>query len=165
MKNKHFYFDKKRMVTKLVILLVLIILLFGFWFFTRPDECGSDSVCFNSHFIKCSKVKSDLINKDENKFNFEIKGSLDNNCIIKATLISMPESRPVDIRKALEGKSMTCSIPRDIGTPITNLDNLNDFCTGQLKEASLQITIEKMYSIIVKNIGPLASEFKDVLKD
>jgi len=165
MKQKHFYFDKKRMVIKLVVLLVLIVLFIGFWFFTRPDNCGSDESCFNSHFIKCSKAKADLVNKDSNNFNFEIKGSFDNNCIVEATLISMPESRPVDIRKALEEKSMTCSIPKDINIQIAQIENINDYCTGQLKEASLQITIEKMYSIIVQNIGPLASEFKDVLKN
>jgi len=164
MKAKHFYFDRKKMMIKLVTLIVLILILFGFWLFNRPKNCSSDETCFNSNFIKCNKAYVVLSDKENNKFNFEIKGHTGNNCIVEAELVSMAESKPLDIRNSLEGKSMTCSIPKDNPSSINNIENLNDYCTGQLKEASLQITIEKMYSIIVQNIGPLATEFRNVLK-
>ncbi len=158
------HINKKRFTIKLVILFLLIVLLIGFFFLSRPKDCGSGDSCFDSSFIKCNKAKANLVNQDGNTFNFEIKGKSSNNCIVDAKLLKMSDERPVDLRAALEGKSMRCSIPSDVNIPITQIDNLNDYCTGQLKEAMLQISIEKMYEIIVQNIGPLASEFRDVLK-
>lgn len=159
-----FHLDKKKVMTKVYVLIVLIIILFAFLLFSRPKNCGSDESCFINSFIKCSKAKASLVSKDGNNFNFEIKGSNGKNCIVDAKLISMSESKTYDIRAALEGKSMMCSIPSDIPSSITQLDNINEYCTGQLKEATLQVSVEKMYEILVRNVGPLASEFRNVLK-
>ena len=42
---------------------------------------------------------------------------------------------------------------QEVTAQITKINNLNDYCTGQLKETILSITVEKLYEIIVKNIG------------
>ncbi len=146
---------------KLIILFFIIIFIVLFFFFTKAKNCNDDS-CFDSYASKCSKAKV-ISPNDDNRYKYEILGRKANNCIVEVTLLNLSESQSNDMKLALEGRSMKCAIAQDLLTAdknIKDIKNLNDYCTGQLKEAVLQVTLDKMYEIIVKNIGPLATEFR-----
>lgn len=148
--------------TKVIILLFLLVCIIGIFFFTRAKNCVNDDSCFNNYANKCSKAKVVTTNND-NKYSYEILGSKGSNCIVMVTLLNLSDSQPNDMKLALEGRSMSCAIARNDlseGKSIKDIKNLNDYCTGSLKEAILQVTLDKMYSIIVKNIGPLATQFR-----
>lgn len=157
MRNK---VDKKKVITLVVILIVIA----AIFLLTKPKNCGSDDSCFNSAVGRCSKAKVNTLS-DDNKYIYEILGKKGNNCIIEVTLLKLSESQPYDLKKALEGKSMKCAISTEMlqNQTIKQITNLNDYCTGPLKESILQITLDEMYDIIVKNIGPLTSNFKNRL--
>ena len=86
--------------------------------------------------------------------------------IIEVTLTKVSDSKAVELKNALEGKSMKCSITREIlkEKPIKEIKTLNDYCTGQLKEAMLELSLNKLYEIVIKNLGPLTTEFKNYIE-
>ena len=149
--------DKKRVVLLAVLAIAIVILIM----LSIPKNCGSDASCFDANAAKCSKAKASAFSK-ENLYSYEITGSKAGSCIIKVKLLQLGPERTPEMKKALEGKSMICSVPLKIlrKQSITSIENLNDLCSGQLKEATLQLTIDKMYEIIVQNIGPIATRFQ-----
>ncbi len=153
--------DKKKVIA-LAIILVLAITIF---FITQPKNCEKDDSCFNTFLQKCSKAKI-ITTSNEDTFKYEILGKKENTCIIETTLLKVSENKPVELKQALEGRSMRCAIPKEIilEKQINEIGNLSNYCTGSLKEAILQITIDKLYEIIVKNIGPITTEFKNLVK-
>ena len=153
--------DKK----KVIALVIILIAIAAIYFFSRPKDCGTDDNCFNSYAAGCSKAKVNTISS-QNNYNYEVLGKKRDNCIIEVTLTKVSDTQPADMKQALEGRSMKCAIPRSTleTTPVNNIDSLNDYCTGPLKEAILQLTLDKMYDLIVKNLGPLSAEFAEQLK-
>lgn len=149
--------DKKKVIA-IVIVLVAIALVF---LIIKTKNCGSDDACFNSASAKCSRAKVTTFSQ-ENQYHYQVLGEKRDNCIIEVTLLDLSDSQPTDVQRALEGKSMTCAVPLTElqTTAVKDMENLIDMCSGQLKEANLQIAIDKMYEIIVKNIGPIALEFQ-----
>ena len=149
--------DKKKVIGILIVLAAIAVVTF----ISLPKNCDSDISCFDNSASKCSKAKVTTF-KDDNQYMYNVLSKKKDNCLIEVRLLTLSETRPYDLKQALEGKSMTCSIPRVVlqSQTLAQISNLNDFCSGQLKEAILQITIDEMYSIIVKNIGPIAVEFR-----
>ncbi len=149
--------DKKKVVLLVVLAVAIVILII----LSISKNCRSDASCFDEKAAKCSKAKATIFSKT-NLYNYEVTGSKAGSCIIEAKLLQLGPERTPEMKKALEGKSMTCSVPLKIlrKQPITTIENLNDMCSGQLKEATLQLTIDKMYEIIVQNIGPIATRFQ-----
>jgi len=132
--------DKNKVIA-LVLISALAILLY---LVNIPKDCGSDDSCFS-------------------KYQYEIVGKKNDNCIIEVTLISLSANQPADMKQALEGKSMKCAITRETlkSKTLNEIEDLNDNCTGQLKEALLQITIDNMYKIIIKNLGSIAADLNE----
>lgn len=152
--------DKKKVIGLVAILIIIL----AVFFLSRPKNCGTDNSCFNSAAAKCSKAEVTTFNKNS-EYHYEILGKKKDNCIIEATLLDLSDDQTADIQNALEGKSMKCSIPITLlqTQTIDKIENISDLCSGQLKEATLQITADKMYEIIVQNIGPIALEFQKEL--
>jgi len=144
-------------------LLIVIVAIASLILITRPKNCNSDDICFNKAAAKCSIAKVVTFSND-NKYNYEILGKKKENCIIEATLLNLSNNQPKDLRDALNGRSMKCSIPVEIlrNKPVKDIENLNDYCNGPLKEVILEITIEKMYDLIVRNLGKISTEIIDV---
>ena len=46
---------------------------------------------------------------------------------------------------------------------ISQINDISDYCTGPLKEAALEIVLEKVYSIVVANIGQITLEYENIL--
>ncbi len=137
-----------------IIIVVLLIAIISLIFITSAKNCGTDDTCFNKASSRCALAKVTTFTND-NKYQYEIVGKKQDNCILDVTLLNLSTSQSQYLQNALNGKSMRCAIPLEIlkEKQIKNIDNLNDYCTGELKESILQITIEKLYDLIVKNLG------------
>lgn len=144
--------NQKKVIAFLLVLAALIlIVLLG-----TANNCKEDKECFDNSAARCARAMATL-EKEGNILNYEIEGKKDDSCLIDVKLIRLSEGQSVSMRQALEGRDMKCSIPLEIlqNKSIVEIENTNDYCTGPLKEATLEITLEKMYEIIVKNIGPI----------
>ena len=145
-------YNKKRVIwSVIVVLIVLVVLLF---LINYPKNCKSSDDCFSLRAKNCKLTKAEL-DKDGNTFSYEILGKTGSDCLVKVGMLKVAENQPADLKKALEGKDMECRIPQFLlqQRNIKVINNLNDYCTGQLKETILSITVEKLYEIVVKNIG------------
>lgn len=154
--------DKNKVIGVVLIVAAIIIA----FFLTLSKNCKSNEECFNTAAAKCSKAKV-ITYSEDNKYNYEILGRKNDNCIINVKLLELSQAQPADMKQALEGRDMTCAISlENLKTKNLNqIEDLNDLCTGSLKEAYLQITIDKLYEIIVRNIGSVATEFSKGLFD
>ena len=98
--------------------------------------------------------------------SYEIKGKKENGCIIIVFLKFIQNNNNPILKGMLENKGMICNVPLEIIQlkPISDLEDLSDYCTGPLKEAAIEVTLEKLYSIVVANLGEIGKEYQNVLK-
>ena len=153
--------DKKKVIGIFVLFFIII----NFYLFSLPKNCNYDDSCFNDAAAKCSRAKV-ISYKEGNEYNYEVLARKKDDCIINVKLARISEEKAEDIRSALEGKSMICSVPEETlkTKSLNEIENLNDFCTGALKEAILEVTVNGMYELVVKNIGSIAAEFNKGLE-
>ncbi len=159
---------EKRMRVKLYFLGVLVLGLLAIIILMYTKDCKSDEACFSKYSVECKQAK--LVGVSQNNFFlYEIKGKEvqagEKRCIVKVTLLKLEETANQNLKNALEGKGMLCHIPQYLlfQKHLDQIENLNDYCTGPLKEVLLEISLEKLYNIVVKNIGPVALEFSKIL--
>ena len=152
-------------------LLVLSVLLLSFLLLmvlTYTKDCKTNQDCFNAKALTCSRAKAMILNQN-NQFLYEIQGKkteeAEQRCIIKITLVHLEQTATPNLRKALEGRGMLCHVPSTLlaQTPLNKIENINDYCTGPLKEVLLQLSLDKLYEVVVKNIGPIALQFSQSL--
>lgn len=148
--------DKNKVIGLAIIVAAVIIV----FLLTLPKNCKSNEGCFNTAASKCSKAKVTAYQGDS-KYSYEILGRKQDSCIINVKLLELSQAQPAEMKQALEGRDMNCAISLEkLKTQnLKDIENINEFCTGSLKEAYLQITIDKLYEIIVRNIGSVATEF------
>ena len=147
--------DKKKVY--LIVFLVIVALVLVVINFTT--NCNYDERCFNKYTEKCSREKLNLIQESGDQFYYEIQGSKADSCVMTIYLIKSNEQTPPEVKKFMQGKGMICEVPKtELNKPISEIKNINDYCTGPLKEALLQITVENLYSLVVKNLGPEAMQ-------
>ncbi|MBS3175481.1 hypothetical protein J4440_06380 [Candidatus Woesearchaeota archaeon] len=148
----------------IVLALVLIIILIFLIILGAPKNCGTDESCFNTKSSQCDKVKATL-NREGNQLYYNILGEKNDNCVVRVTMKKVSEAQQIELKQALEGKNMDCSIPMNLirEKNINSISNIYDYCTGSLKEAFLDITLQKLYELVIKNIGTLASGLQQVL--
>lgn len=146
--------DKK----KVYILVFLLIIIATLIVMNYTKNCNYDESCFNKHAQDCSRAKANLY-RNENEYKFEITGKKEDKCRVVVYMIKANEETISNVRGFLEGKGMVCEVPKtELQNPISEITNIKDYCTGPLKEALLQITVEKLYELVTKNIGPVALE-------
>lgn len=71
----------------------------------------------------------------------------------------------LDVKTLLEGKSMTCKIPKSKLSEI-ELDNMKDllnYCTGPLKEGMYELLLKRMYALVVSQMSNIVKESEKVL--
>lgn len=140
-----------------IIILLLLIIISGFFMLYKKD-CKTKE-CFDEAMLKCER-SSYTLNKNNNIYEYEIKWSFGKDCILDVKLAKIAEGSDSETIKLLEGKSMACAIPKtDINT-IDKMQNLLDFCTGQLKEATYSLIIKRMYSLVLKQLTPIKEELE-----
>ncbi len=142
-----------------ILVLVLLILVFS------PKRCGTNEQCFNERAAVCKRAAVTITNL-ENNYYYEVRGKKGaESCIVKVVLVKTNPNAAENLKRALEGKGMLCEIPRTLlaVTPLAKIENINDYCTGPLKEVLLEISLENLYEIVVKQIGPIAVQFQQSL--
>lgn len=149
------FIDKKKVIVVILLLIAMGITLF----LNYSKDCNKDEGCFNKYLSTCSKAKATLY-VGENEQLFEILGSKQQSCMILTKITLVDGKATPEVKKFLEGKGMVCDIPKTVlaKNKISEVSSFGDYCTGPLKEALLQITVEKLYEIIVKNLGAKALE-------
>ena len=150
-------------VRNYLLVVAIIIFLFFLIFFSGliKKNCHSDVICFNSQAYACksSTVQATINN---NLYQFTIYGPSQNNCVIESKLVAMAKGTPQDIVSKIEGKSMICKIPRSIlrERSIVDINNVVDYCSGPLKEGLYEILLNRMYTLIVQNLGQILGDVK-----
>ncbi len=154
---------------KIYVFLGLLTLFIVVLVFTHTKDCGSDEACFNKYAVDCKKVEA-KVSKQNNLFFYEVQGKQKDTelkCIVKITLLKSESNATPTLRTNLEGKGMVCTVPQKLlkEKGLSDIENINDYCSGPLKEALLQISLENLYTVVVKNIGSLALQFSQSLSD
>ncbi|HLD10833.1 MAG TPA: hypothetical protein VJB89_02025 [Candidatus Nanoarchaeia archaeon] len=153
--------DKKKIYFICFLILVLVVSFLLFY----PKNCKDDINCFNDLALKCSRAKV-IASNNGDLYSYEIKGKKENGCIIIVFLKFIQNNNNPILKGMLENKGMICNVPLEIIQlkPISDLEDLSDYCTGPLKEAAIEVTLEKLYSIVVANLGEIGKEYQNVLK-
>lgn len=138
-----------RRLSKLVILVVGLILLVWFIFFSY-ENC-SNNACLEENLKACDKAK--FISKGDMIFRYTIKGEEGGKCEVNVELLQ-GKLNDADSAK-LEGHEMTCMLPLGVVMqPESNIGN----CHGMLKEGLQDLIIKKLHNYLVQNLGKLNLE-------
>ena len=128
-------------------------------------DCGIDEVCFKQAMKEC-KSASLLAYKNNNVYSYKVLPSFGKQCKIEITLQRSAAGSSLQFDKLVEHKSMECKLPRDN----INEDILDDFsgiinyCSGPLKEGLYELIIQRMYTLIIKELSNVQDTKKEVLK-
>lgn len=157
---------KFRVTWKLVlaILSIFVIVTFLAFYFGIIKKTCDDDQCFNQALKDCSMAKY-LKVQDLNYYKYSIDGSSGDNCKLSIELVKMAVGTPQEKIDMFEGKGMRCEIPNQELQNIEagNIEGILSYCSGSLKEAMYEQIIEKLYTLIVSNMGEILFEIDDVL--
>lgn len=136
------------------LLVVLIILYLGWFFFMGYVECD-DRQCFNTNLAPCIRTKytggTDMI------YEYIIIGETDNRCEVQVKLVQGELNNRDSLK--LEGRMMICSLP--FGVVMNPESNMGD-CHGPLKEGLQDLIIQKLHAYLVQNLGRINLEILDL---
>ncbi len=147
-----------------IIISILVVLSFlAFYLGIIKKTCETED-CFSQSLQSCSMTQY-LKLQNMNYYRYTIEGKRGDDCLIQVKLVKMAVGTPEDKIKLFEGKSMTCRIPKDKLSTLKsdNVEGMLNYCTGPLKEAMYQLIIEKLYTLIVSNMGDIVGKLEDVL--
>lgn len=149
----------------ILIIIAIAVLAFLFYFFgVIKPKCTTDQ-CFNENLQKCSPVKYTRI-QNNNIYKYTISRSLGSSCKLTVKNKKMAIGTDLDTKTLLEGKSMTCKIPK-LETQEIELDNMKNlltYCTGPLKEGMYELLLKKMYALVVAQMSGIVREAEQVLQ-
>ncbi len=159
--------EKKIKVKKeYIILIVLIILIvIGFYKFVFLKDCKGDMDCFNEYSRDCKRARVFVVS-DGNVLEYKVLGSEKENCVVSVKMEKMKEGSELRLVKAFQGKSMECKIAKEIlkERSLETVDNLIDYCSGELKEAMQEIIIKRMYTFILSNLKDIVDQLGNLTK-
>ena len=145
--------------------IIFIFLVIGIYliFFSGliKKDCKQDKICFEEVLKDCKSAK--FINlRENNLYEFQVikkKGDL---CEVNIELKKMGVGTPIKIVEKFEGKSMKCLIPRNAiaAGKVDEIENIINYCSGSLKEAIFELIIDRMYGLIIKNLGEISEDVK-----
>ena len=144
-----------------IFVFIVLIFLGVFYSGVLKKNCGQDSECFNERLQECKSSK--FINvRENNLYEYEIKGDRGNKCELEIELKQMGIGTPIKLIEKFEGKSMTCLVPQSVigDSDIEEIGNIINFCSGPLKEAIFELIIDRMYGLIIQNMGEIANEVR-----
>jgi hypothetical protein len=155
------YIEKRVLIIPLLFVLLILAIIF---FLYNKQEC-TDKDCFNQNLQKCKP--SYLFSLEENNlYSYTIFRSFGSYCKIEIKLERMAAGTSKEFIDLLEGKSMTCKIPKDslFNLKIDKIDTLLTYCSGPLKEALYEVIIKKLYGSIIQQMGTIMEEINKVIK-
>ena len=159
-------YRKIRNLPRIAILLLIIFGLFlsAYYLGYTREYCGKDKDCFLSHAKTCSPAEV-YVSRSNNVYHYIIFPTIKNKCKLSITFERAQEGTSEEHARLLEGKSMTCLIPK------SNLESVNpiemedviDYCSGPLKEGLYEMIIKRMYEFVIINIGEITEELQNAM--
>jgi len=146
-----------------LILIILIVFIGLLVIILKPKDCKADKICFNKNFEKCKATKFMEI-KDNNFYEYKVFGRNGKECVFEVKLLRLEPGADVTVKYLLENKAMKCKTPINTFKTVSEIDNLVNFCSGELKEAVYTLLVKRMYGSIVRNLGQIVEETKKVVK-
>ena len=155
------HIEKRLIIFPLLFVLLILTIIF---FIYHKQECTTKD-CFNQNLQNCKP--SYLLSLEENNlYSYQISRSFGTYCKIDIKLERMATGTSKEFIDLLEGKSMTCKIPKDslFNLKIDKIDSLLKYCTGPLKEALYELIIKKLYGTIIQQMGSIMDEINKAIK-
>lgn len=144
-----------------VILFLVVIIWLLFHYGVIKKNCEYDKACFDQYFKECKPAKVTQIIND-NTYVYTIKRRSGDYCILKVKLETIGYGTSQDIRELFEEKDMTCHIPisKTAKIQFSEFKEILNYCSGSLKEAIYEQMINRLYGLIIQNMGPILSEIE-----
>jgi hypothetical protein len=148
-----------KIIVAILILVILVWVLFHYGIIKK--NCETNKACFEERFKECKSAKvTQVIN--ENTYTYTIKRKEGNVCLLKVKLEETGFGTTQDIKDLFEGKEMLCQIPltKVQKIPFYEFKEILNYCSGPLKEAIYEQMINKLYGLVIQNMGPILSEIE-----
>lgn len=145
--------------------ILLALFVAGYYIGYFPKECNQDKSCFQNAVQECKPAQVTVV-RNNNAYLYAVGNQLGKNCEVKIKAVRMDAGAPPEFKK-LEGTEMSCRIPKEklAVTNFDEFDNLLGYCHGTLKEGFYEIIIQRMYSLVVSQLGDIVKEAQKVLKE
>ena len=145
--------------------ILLALFVAGYYTGYFRKDCGQDKTCFQSYVQECKPAQVAVL-RNNNAYLYAVGNQLGKSCEIKITSLRIDAGAPPEF-KNLEGKEMSCKIPKTEleKTNLDAFDNLLSYCHGPLKEALYEVIIQRMYTLVVSQLGDIVKEAQKVLRE
>jgi len=150
--------EKRQIIITSIIVLFVIFL--GFFFFYKKS-C-KDEECFNEAMYKC-KPATYYGYRNNNLYYYKISRSI-GTCRLNIKVNRMAIGTDLDLVRLLEGKRMKCNIPKNIDINLNEMENILNYCSGELKEGLLQLMVERLYALVVRDLSGVVEQAEKLLK-
>ena len=152
--------------TQRVLKVVILVIIVAYIIISLPKKCQNEE-CFSSKVQSC-KAAYLTKEKDGNTYFYSTAEKLSNYlpykaknsmCFIEVTLKKTSPAASEDIKQQLEGKSMTCALPVNVlpDLDFEKVENILDFCHGELKESIYELVINRMHNLVLGNLNEIRS--------
>jgi len=145
--------------------ILLALFVFGYYTGYFRKDCGQDKNCFQGYAQDCKPAQVAVL-RNNNAYLYWVGNQLGKSCEINIKALRIDAGAPPEF-KALEGKEMSCDIPKTElqKMDIDSFDNLLTYCHGPLKEGLYEVIIQRMYSLVISQLGDIIKEAQKVLKE
>lgn len=156
---------KRKFKSFLIHALIVVAIILLFFFIGIFKKTCIDESCFQKSLSKCSPAEF-ITTRNNNLYHYTISRSFSDDCSVNIKFLRFAPGSDPDIQN-LKGKSMECRIPKEITskTNINNLDDILQYCHGQLKEGIQKLIIKRMYTLIIENIGDIVKETNEFFNE
>ena len=146
--------------------ILLVLFIAGYYTGYLRTDCEQDKACFDEKLQDCRPAQVTLV-KNNNAYVYAVGNSLFDTCEVNIELIRVEAGAPPEFKQLLEGKSMSCNIPKEelARISIDQFDNLLQYCHGHLKEGLYELIIQRMQNLVVGQLGGIIDEAERVLKE
>src|SRR3989344_473444 len=136
MKKRERKYDHNKI---LVFILLVVVIIFALYFSGILRKNCEDDACFNNALSSCTPAEL-IKQRNNNVYIYSVKPSMSEECTLNIKLAKVAPGTDFSFRKALEGKSMECKLPKTISsnTDFEDINNLLQYCHGSLKEGILE---------------------------
>ena len=138
--------------------ILLALFVAGYYTGYFRKDCGQDKQCFQEYVTKCKPAQVAVL-RNNNAYLYWIGNQLGKTCELKVKALRIDAGAPQEF-KSLEGKEMSCKIPKNEINTVDKIPNLLDYCAGPLKEATYSLIIKRMYSLVLKQLTPIKEELE-----
>ncbi len=148
----------------LIIATVIFLTVFFAYYFGLVKKTCTTEECFQESLQKCSMSTYAKV-QNFNYYVYTVKGESKDMCRLNIKLAKMAAGSPPEKIDLFEGKGMDCTIPMaEISTANTEqINSILKYCTGPLKEAMYEQIIQKLYTIVVGNLGEIMGSIEETL--